>query len=388
MFGRENDELDDYRREQEEIRREKKKTNSAKPSKIKKKIRKENMDGSITYTGKGEKGSLYFFVVFICIMMIMPFIILMTTGEVNSYGDAITGFVFVVVIVIVSSVFGMKRFFGKNAKAITVDRESIDISTPSGKKLTYSCNDYLRMEYQRHYGKHHRYSRTTYTMVFKGANGDEERINFCSERQLVASDFNAEVMRRKSSFVNDLTEISDAAFALPEELKKHITSSNKAIATIVFVMMIMFGFIAGMDIVTNSGITSDSVGLIFVFVIFAFVFIVGATSGAGQNIAPGKISFISGSIIIDDLRFDAGKINSIFVTILGLNDPRCMSHSTIHIVDSNGEYVFLLGKFYSNRGPMGVSNNNPLPDWPYEQLYTYMKNWAKVYNVKFGDYII
>lgn len=377
------DELDDYKMEQESIRKEKS-SGTSKANKIKKAIRQEMPDGTIVYKDPGQVAGDIAIWLIVLLGIGLPLSIAVSGGHLSNKGDLYVSYLLLIgfVVSVISSI--IRKAFGKSGKSVSIKDNDVIVKTSNGRKLVYSCRDYEGMQCTRHYGKNHNYTSTTYRLKFNTEKG-EEVVGFCSRRALVASDCNYEINSRKHGYSPDYEEIPDKEFKLPESLGR-LRQNEPMVARIVGAAMAFMAFgMISTEYASYGRVTADALPLVAVFAIMGIVFVYLSFQDVARFGSPKDIKFIGNEVYFDDTKFNASEIKAVVVTMPGWYDPSKSYNSSIRIITSEGEYVYILGRFYKGMAVTIFKGSDALHEWPFEDFYSYIKKWCKNNSVKFED---
>ena len=158
MFGKNNtDDFDDYKREQSEIKREKKDTSSHKAPKINKKT---NTNGNLVY----HKSTSAETTIILCLILIFPIVIaamMVTTGEtsIKSASSEMLvpiGFFLFFFLIFYFAIYG----FAPKAKQIELADNALVCKMAFNKKIEIPYNYFVEIACKRTYGINHQYTGT------------------------------------------------------------------------------------------------------------------------------------------------------------------------------------------------------------------------------------
>lgn len=404
MLGRKNfDEYDDYKKEQAELNRERKregysKTSSASEAKGKgvQKLprlhKKTNDDGNTVYykSISVEKVTFAFVVpIFLIIMLAMMVNIAGADIKVVSSGTLVPiGFMIVFFLILYYGIYG----FAPTANKVEISDKSLIYKVGFWKKKVISYSDFKMLECRRMHGKNNRYTGTRYFIVYKDSSNTKDRkIGFPSSSALDASDFNYEVQKKLLTSNSDATtyEFNESKqFIIPQT--RSINAEKLRFAMIIpliafFMVMYVYGSMVSKTSVGNTEI--PYVVMFFVVAIFIIVISSLKMNKRKWDLTPERITFEPDAIRVGDEYIRSSSVERLYITPIGRNNPLAFNNSTIDIITDNARYSCNLGMFYYGGFRHALKTEN-VPLWSYDTFYDCAKKWCDANNVEMVDFLI
>lgn len=284
----------------------------------------------------------------------------------------------------------------------------------STKDKVISFSDYVDMSMERRYSKGS-YSRTVYYILYN-VESKTKRINLFRMNPEQASELNYELSKahkryRSGEVNNDFDgRIEDntinSSFTWPETFKARIGPNSILILPIIFVMMIMIPIFMSITFTRTTvrtasgatvGVTESPIFDVFpiiiatVMVLMAItMFLVSPKSNIAKVSQPTRITLTNDGITIDDKFFRTGDIQVVYISPVGLFDPRNALNSSIleiRTATSLHKYATYHG-FHVQNSQLPVQLQLINPDWLYENFYNQVMLWGDKTGVPVYEYAI
>lgn len=381
------DGFDDYKKEQEDIRKERGEYDSPRSAeKVKAKNFAKNdkftvetlPDGSLHYK-KGSMGKDNLLRVMFILLPIVFVGVMIATGII--YGNVSEIVPAAVFFAVFFGIMFAAMGTGKSCKSFRITNDSIEVEVSSNKKLVFPLSSYEGLSTKRIYGKNHHYSGTVYHVLIRDGM-EVKKYKFCSSIPAAASDFNYNARKRQSELYGAEPDyIADSGrktFSWSEKLTKGNWTTNRLALMIPGVALIVIGIACAMLFGGDPEEVIFPMVVIMVMIIVTVLIYVFGSNSFVPTIYPESMTFGEGELRINDLSISSNEIKTVYITPVGSDNPHAPHCSTFYIAVENGQYRY-------KAVPMLFRSDL---NWTYEEFYICFSNWCKANNVPFVEYIL
>lgn len=341
---------------------------------------KELPDGSFKYSKTSSFKDFSFSLLIFAVAVLIIVIIAMQSKSAESIVPAAVS-----VIMIIGFVFYARWKRGiKNTVVVTNN----SIKVIAGGEKEYSLSQYVRLECKHVYRRRRRhYIGNKYTMVFIGEDGTEVRHGFSSYDAHTASDFDYRVRKLRGETPASNGTLSTRVFAWPEKLVASNKFSSKWVYYTPFalIMLVIMGSLIGVN--KDRMLEEVLPALVFLGIALVVVTILVFFDKSFVTMQfPESMSFEVGGIRVNNKLIRANDIKRVYMTDIGVGNPRELNRSTLFIDTSEGEYCLLVGGFLGDSSMLSILNNQ-VPNWDYSEFYYCFQQWCLENNVEFLNYL-